>query len=116
MATTGRAAKVLRDKTGYGSTIHRGIYNFNKLLTINEALEEEADNSFHYFFPINTDNLEKMIIVDESSMISSKHAPNELFVFGTNVLLNDLMTFASLTTTKNKMIFVGDPAQLPPFW
>ena len=115
MAPTGRAAKVLRDKTGFGSTIHRGIYNFNQLLTINEASEEDADHSFHYYFPINTDNVEKVIIVDESSMISSKHAPNELFTFGTNVLLNDLMTFASLTTTKNKIIFVGDPAQLPPF-
>jgi tRNA A37 threonylcarbamoyladenosine biosynthesis protein TsaE len=32
MAPTGRAAKVLRDKTGLGCTIHRGIYNFDILL------------------------------------------------------------------------------------
>src|SRR5436190_24130142 len=36
MAPTGRAAKILRDKTGYGVTIHKGIYNFSKLESINQ--------------------------------------------------------------------------------
>ena len=31
MAPTGRASKILRDKTGYGQTIHRIIYNFEEL-------------------------------------------------------------------------------------
>ncbi|MGB5026281.1 MAG: AAA family ATPase, partial [Saprospiraceae bacterium] len=31
MAPTGRAAKVLRDKTGKGKTIHKVIYNFSLL-------------------------------------------------------------------------------------
>lgn len=116
MAPTGRAAKVLRDKTGYGSTIHKGIYNFEKIEALNQTAEDEAEHSFHYFFPINkSEVVEKVIIVDESSMISSKKSNHELFTFGTNVLLDDLMTFASLKTTRNKIIFVGDPAQLPPF-
>ncbi len=112
MAPTGRAAKVLRDKTGYGATIHKGIYNFSKLATINENSEDEAEHSFHYYFPLNEmEGSEKIIIVDESSMISSKETKHELFTFGTNILLNDLMTFSRLKTTKNKIIFVGDPAQ-----
>ncbi len=116
MAPTGRAAKVLRDKTGQGVTVHKGIYNFSKLESVNESSGDEAEHSFHYYFPINEVEIsEKIIIVDESSMISSIESKNELFTFGTNVLLNDLLTFASLTTSNNKVIFVGDPAQLPPY-
>lgn len=115
MAPTGRAAKVLRDKTGQGVTIHKGIYNFSKLESVNKNSKDDAEHSFHYYFPINKmESNEKIIIVDESSMISSRESKHELFTFGTNILLNDLMTFSSLQTTNNKIIFVGDPAQLPP--
>lgn len=114
MAPTGRAAKVLRDKTGYGSTIHKGIYNFEKLVNINSESKDEAEHSLHYCFPLQKLSAETIIIVDESSMISSKESKNELFSFGTDVLLSDLLTFASLNTTSNKLIFVGDPAQLTP--
>ena len=116
LAPTGRAAKILRDKTGTGSTIHSAIYDFLNLESINKDAEDEADQSFHYYFPIN--NLDasnrQIIIVDEASMVSNKESKHELFTFGTNVLLNDLLTYAALKTTKNKIIFVGDPAQLPP--
>jgi hypothetical protein len=115
MAPTGRAAKVIRDKTGHGVTIHKGIYNFNKLQSINQESEDDAEHSFHYYFPLN--NIEDdghIIIVDESSMISNVKSNHELFTFGTNVLLSDLLTFAKLKTSKNKIIFIGDPAQLPP--
>ena len=47
-------------------------------------------------------------------MISAKESKNELFTFGTNNLLNDLLTFARVKSNNNKIIFVGDPAQLPP--
>ena len=116
LAPTGRAAKVLKDKTGQGLTIHRGIYNFKELETINHSSEDDAEHSFHYYFPINlTDTNQKVIIVDEASMVSSKEAKHELFTYGTSILLNDLLTFASLQSTETKIIFVGDPAQLPPF-
>lgn len=116
LATTGRAAKILREKTGHGSTIHRGIYNFSKLESINQTSNDDAEHSFHYYFPINqSETSEKVIIVDEASMISSVESKNELFTFGTNILLNDLLTYARLQTSKSKIIFVGDPAQLPPY-
>ena len=116
MAPTGRAAKVLRDKTGHGVTIHKGIYNFAKLESVNQNSVDDAEHSFHYYFPINeAGTADKLIIVDESSMISSVESKNELFTFGTNILLNDLLTYARLQTSKSKVIFVGDPAQLPPY-
>lgn len=115
MAPTGRAAKVLRDKTGYGKTIHSSIYNFADIQSINSESKELADHSLKYFFPIDlTTTYERILIVDEASMISNKESKNELFDFGTNILLDDLITYTFSTNKNNKIIFVGDPAQLPP--
>ena len=115
MAPTGRAAKILKDKTGQGKTIHSTIYDFENLESINKDSTEEAEHSFHYYFPIDLNKtIERILIVDEASMISAKESKNELFTFGTNKLLNDLLTFARLNAGNNKIIFVGDPAQLPP--
>lgn len=114
MAPTGRAAKILRDKTGHGQTIHKTIYNFEELKTIQDKNNKD-DHSFHYFFPIRQiDEDDKVLIIDEASMISSREAKNELFTFGTDILLNDLLTYSSIPHSANKIIFVGDPAQLPP--
>ncbi|MEX2514147.1 MAG: tRNA (adenosine(37)-N6)-threonylcarbamoyltransferase complex ATPase subunit type 1 TsaE [Cyclobacteriaceae bacterium] len=69
MAPTGRAAKILRDKTGQGQTIHRTIYNFEELLTIQDK-DNKDDYSFHYVFPIRQiDEDDKVLIIDEASMI-----------------------------------------------
>ena len=115
MAPTGRAAKILRDKTGAGRTIHSTIYNLKNLETINAESDEVADHSLKYFFPIDLNNTnESILIVDEASMISSKESKNELFDFGTNILLDDLLTYAFSSNKNNKIIFVGDPAQLAP--
>jgi hypothetical protein len=115
MAPTGRAAKVLRDKTGKGRTIHSSIYKLEDLKSINSESKELADHSVRYFFPIDLESKDqRILIVDEASMISSKESKNELFDFGTNFLFNDLLTHAFSTNKNNKIIFVGDPAQLPP--
>ncbi len=115
MAPTGRAAKVLRDKTGQGKTIHSSIYNLEDIKSINNDTDDVAKQSVKYYFPINFDNHEKrIIIVDEASMISNKESKQELFEFGSSVLLGDLLTYAFTTNKNNKLIFVGDPAQLPP--
>ena len=113
-APTGRASKILRNKTGYGNTIHSTIYDFDNLITINSENEDFAEHSFQFSFPIIKLQENTIIIVDEASMISSKESKNELFNFGTNILLNDLLTFAQLHNSHNKMIIIGDPAQLPP--
>ena len=90
MAPTGRAAKILRSKLpNYGaSTIHRGIYNFSHLIV------EESEGTLKYIFPLK-DNHERCIyIIDEASMISSRESKNELFQFGTGVLIKDLLSYA----------------------
>lgn len=115
MAPTGRAAKVLRDKTGYGKTVHSSIYKLEDLKSINSDSKELAEHNIKYLFPIDLDNnVERVLIVDEASMISSRESKNELFDFGTNILLDDLLSHTFQTNKNNKIIFVGDPAQLPP--
>ena len=58
--------------------------------------------------------VKSVLIIDEASMISSKESHHEIFTFGTGVLLDDLLTYSKLPGSGNKIIFVGDPAQLPP--
>ena len=115
-APTGRAAKVLRDKTGYGQTIHSTIYDFENLEPINDESNDVAEHSFKFRFPIKKLEISNFIIIDEASMISSKKSEQELFSFGTDILLDDLLTYAQLGNAhfKSKLLIIGDPAQLPP--
>lgn len=115
LAPTGRAAKVLRDRVGKGRTIHSCIFNFDIICT-NEDEEEvdESANSYQLFFPIVEQKQDyQIMIIDESSMISNVKTQNEYLTFGSGVLLNDLLQFTKVCGI-NKLIFVGDPAQLPP--
>lgn len=114
-APTGRAALILESKTGHeASTIHRAIYG-RDLVYINDGNENE-ESVTHYQFPLKTKEFESktVIFVDEASMISSRKNKSELFQFGSGVLLQDLLTFADFEEGENKVVFVGDPAQLPP--
>lgn len=141
LAPTGRAAKVLRDKTGHDTrTIHSAIYSKAKIKTrrydedgniivLKNATDKTPDNKgidkIEYFFGLKrlTDHSRPdgsnltpdstVILVDEASLISSRAAEGEVFHFGTDVLLDDLLTFAQLQDGA-KIIFIGDPAQLPP--
>ena len=109
-APTGRAAKVLKEKTGYpASTIHRAIYVLDHMET-----KEDSDD-FTYFFPIRLMQNPKDIvfIVDEASMVGAKVHKGEIFQFGTGNLLSDLITSAQVLHG-GKILFIGDPAQLPP--
>jgi hypothetical protein len=115
MAPTGRAAKVLRDKTEHGVTIHKGIYNFEKLETIKDESVDVAEKSYEYFFPLKIQpETNRIAIVDEASMVSNMFSKHELFRFGSGILLSDLINYMQLSQAGNKIIFVGDPAQLPP--
>lgn len=134
MAPTGRAAKVLQEKTGMAcSTIHKAIYRIQK---VNTARDEEGEDletlvlsnesalpdykvidRYDLYFEIyNKPDYQpqySLIIVDESSMIKSVKENSERLHFGTDCLLDDLLTFAQLENGA-KILFVGDPAQLPP--
>ena len=118
MAPTGRAAKVMNQKTGFESTtIHKGIYSFNELQEIKQS-ENENDVSFLYQYKIrnNPEVHNSILIVDESSMLSDVLSQGEFFRFGSGHLLRDLVSYARIQeeTTTSKIIFIGDPAQLPP--
>lgn len=136
MAPTGRAAKMLREKTGQNaSTIHRVIYNFDKMdvTDLDEngiSVDTDTNNddkqpnktmgvdSMHLWFKIKTSDEEHspnktLYIVDEASMISSIRSCGEMLHFGSDVLLDDLMAFIQ-PFKGGKILFIGDPAQLPP--
>ena len=112
MAPTGRAARVLHTRTGYvTSTIHKAIYSSATLET--KESQDVADSEFKLCFPINITDESVFVIVDEASMVCSLKREQELFVFGTDNLMDDLLTFVR-PSYGGKVIFVGDPAQLPP--
>lgn len=114
MAPTGRAARVLTAKAEIKAhTIHKAIYE--KACVVSKDVKDIAESEFKFVFPIHEDEHEgKLVaIVDESSMICSRKIEHELFQFGTDNLLEDLLTFVR-PSYGGKVIFVGDPAQLPP--
>jgi hypothetical protein len=118
LAPTGRAAKVLREKTGQmTSTIHKGIYSYEEMQEV-ENDDIEGGKSFFYYYKIrnNPDVANKVFIVDEASMLSDAKNESEFFRFGTGHLLSDLITYTRIETdsVNSKIIFVGDPCQLAP--
>lgn len=114
MAPTGRAARVLAHKTGYkATTIHKAIYA--KACVVSKNVKDIAESEFKFVFPVykNEHNGNIVAIVDESSMVCSRKIEHELFVYGTDNILEDLLDFIR-PSFGGKIIFVGDPAQLPP--
>lgn len=102
LAPTGRAAKVLAQYTGLQAhTIHRYIYLFmtNKEGVTNIVL---TPNKLR----------DTVFIIDEASMISDTVQGNNK-VFGNNSLLDDVVRFV-FSQKGNKLMLVGDTAQLPP--
>ncbi|MCK6605686.1 MAG: AAA family ATPase [Ignavibacteriaceae bacterium] len=119
LAPTGRAAAVIREKTGFpASTIHKCIYEQDKLLLNSD--DDEHNSEFIYpkfsFSLKSSDHVSgSIIIVDEASMVSDIYSESETLIFGSGFLLTDLLTFAGkYEERKNKIIFVGDKFQLPP--
>lgn len=103
LASTGRAATVLRGKTGLtAKTVHSHLYQFEELieaqLTLSFALREPEKGK-------------RIYIIDESSMLSNLPPKDPgIATFGSGRLLDDLFAHAK----GHKVIFVGDPGQLPP--
>ncbi|HEY8401804.1 MAG TPA: AAA family ATPase [Cytophagaceae bacterium] len=97
MAPTGRAAKVMSEYSGKKAhTIHKIIYT------------QKKDMGLSFSFTRRKNLLSKTIfIVDEASMISDDPDVGERGV------LSDMMAYV-FEKTSNKLLIVGDPAQLPP--
>ena len=119
MAPTGRAAKVINQKTGFeATTIHKGIYSFDELEEIEIKEQDKSDVSFIYYYKLrnNPDVHNSILIVDEASMVSDILSQGEFFRFGSGYLLKDLIEYSHIgfPNSTTKIIFIGDPAQLPP--
>ncbi len=117
LAATGRAATVLRGKTGFvTSTVHGEVYRFSKIDGLDDHIANSADNANSgqmtlQFMTRPPDQEPIIYIVDEASMLSSEIGVSDsLAVFGSGILLDDFFQAAG----DNKIIFVGDPCQLPP--
>ena len=98
LAPTGRAAKVLSAYTGRSAfTIHKIIY------------KQVADpkTGMLIFKRVKNYNKETIFIVDEASMLSEANN------YGDNGLLKDLLAFV-FEHPSNKLLLIGDTAQLPP--
>jgi len=101
LAPTGRAAKILTKYTQKKAyTIHRKIYY------------SSFDDSgiFKPRLKINK-NKNVVFVIDEASLISENESQMELFT--KKSLLDDIVEHVDFNTN-SKIIFLGDPAQLPP--
>lgn len=98
LAPTGRAAKVLAQYTGRAAhTIHKHIYR---------QAGAEGGLSFR---PMPNRATHTVYVVDEASMLSDDSA------FGERGVLTDLIQFVFGEHSRdNRLILIGDPAQLPP--
>jgi ATP-dependent exoDNAse (exonuclease V) alpha subunit len=102
LAPTGRAAKVLAGYTQkQANTIHRKIYFARTTREGTIALKLQQ-------------NLHKntLFIVDEASMIQNS-SMNDSSLFSGRNLMDDLF-FYIYSGENNKILFIGDTAQLPP--
>ncbi len=115
MAPTGRAAKILSQKTKRDAyTIHKSIYNFQR---ITESGSNEKDLKLN--FGLKEDilpNTNIVAFIDEASMVSDHNIKGEFTRFGSGRILTDLLEYLRITLQGqlSKIVFVGDPAQLPP--
>lgn len=100
LAPTGRAAKVFSGYAGRKAyTIHKWIYRVVTRDGVRQFTRKENKNNHTLY------------IVDEASMISARSAPGELPGMGS--LMDDLMDYV-FGGDGNRILFIGDDAQLPP--
>jgi hypothetical protein len=85
-----------------------------------EYVQKDVDGSetYKFYFDLKNNEAEArtVYIVDEASMVSDVYSEGEFFRFGSGYLLKDFLKYVNLDNNDHakKIIFVGDPAQLPP--
>ena len=112
LATTGAASKVLSSKiNSVVSTVHSEVYKYKET--------QKTKDEYNYIFEIRnrlqSADKRNVYIVDEASMIGNDPAEQENRVsFGSNKSLQDFLQKTLSENKNSKIIFVGDPMQLPP--
>lgn len=102
-AFTNKAVKVIGRKTGkHGSTLHQLLYKV-----------EQDDEKIRFVKKVINAEAPTLCVVDEASMITDR-INSKAEVFQSTPLLSDLLVYICSGHQRNKMIFVGDPCQLPP--
>lgn len=107
MASTGRAARVLANKTGRSATtIHSTIY----IVDAKNSEVTEQNKTIAFKLRVNSDDEQTIYFIDEASMISDRSKSGQQLLFDDGRFLSHIFQYAG----KRKIIFVGDNAQLPP--
>lgn len=115
LAPTGRAASLLTERFGWNATtIHRAIYALDEVVE-KRPVQDVGQAEFMFTFELRDNEHEEgtVFIVDEASMVSDKDEEQDNVRFGSGRLLADLVEFIGFRTNE-KLIVVGDHAQLPP--
>jgi ATP-dependent exoDNAse (exonuclease V) alpha subunit len=121
LASTGRASKILSDKTNTASrTIHSLIYRFRDLdddleqvSMMQESISVDDKGQLSLVFDLRAidSSTECIYIIDEASMVADDPEQGLSFAkYGSGKLLYDLVEYDK----NGKFVFVGDPCQLPP--
>lgn len=118
LAPTGRAARILASKTrGDARTIHGAIYQLDQLEVLENA-SGGSETGLRLHFRLRDEGaFGALLVIDEASMIADQARTQDALRFGSGALLADLLRFARLAPRgerSSKIVFVGDPAQLPP--
>lgn len=119
-----RIAEQLMLNSGLESySLYRHIYNFNASMTDGEQAESidlenwevsESDiKQANYTVKNNSDGERVVYIVEEAQLLSDSFSENELFIFGSGKLLNDLILYINPKDYPNrKLIIVGDDKRI----
>ncbi len=101
LAPTGRAAKIFSENANMPAwTIHKHIYR----------QQSETDGEGLFVLDFNKAK-NTLFIIDEASMLSDEDSYSP---FGSGRLFSDVFKFVFDVQKNNKLLLVGDTAQLPP--